>query len=775
MKSGKAEFPGRLINIKARPHTLYVTRNRTVLATDPTGFILPESQNGLFVHQTRLLSNYQFRINGQPPVPVTLSNVDLNTWLGYYVLKTLPGLTKSKIDIGSGQIQPETQRTLELKVARFVENGFHEDIEFNNYTGQKLNFKFEITADADFLDQWEVDAHERLQRGKITKKWHESRKELELRYNANHRFNNQGEKGIASTCRSIRIRFAFENDFKPQWKSGKVVFDVCLEPSEAWHLCVQFTAKIDSQEFKPSSRRCFAFWSYANRATQKQDPYSQNATRFFTRESSKLSNVVIKSLDQAVYDLAGLRLHDLDQNPQSWTMAAGLPIYIALFGRDAITASWQAGLTGPEMMRGTLHILAKLQGKVENDWRDEQPGRMLHEAHTGPLSKLNYFPRARYYGSSTTSLLYPFLVVGLWHWTGDKKQVAPYVEPALKALAWADKYGDLDGDGFYEYKTRCKIGTRNQGWKDSEDAVVYEDGRLVDPPIAMCEEQAFAYASKFHFSEVLWWLGRKDEAKKLYRQARELKERFNDAFWMPDLGFYAMALDSKKNQVRSIGSDAGHSLATGIADKDLVRPVAERLFKPDLFSGWGIRTLSSDHPAFNPYSYHRGSIWPVEHGTFAVGLARYGLHGYAEKLIKSMFEACSLFQSYRLPELFSGHQRNEKHPFPALYPRANSPQAWSSSAIFSFVQSLLGLYPYAPLKSLLIDPILPEWLPEIVLKDLRVGEATITLQFYRQKNGHSNYRVLDRRGTIHVIRQPNPWSLTASFSERTRDAFRMMV
>jgi glycogen debranching enzyme len=514
---------------------------------------------------------------------------------------------------------------------------------------------------------------------------------------------------------------------------------------------------------------CRSFGSEYTEYDQRRKTFLGEATVFATPESPTLSSVVVGALEQAKRDLASLRLYDLDHGERAWTMAAGLPIYIALFGRDVLTAAWQAGLASPAMMRGTLPELARWQGSAFNDWRDEQPGRMLHEAHTGPLELLNFNPRSRYYGSATTSGFYPFVVSELWHWTGDKELIRPLIEPALKALGWLEKYGDLDGDGFYEYRTRSAQGVENQGWKDSGDAIVYENGSQVKAPIATCEEQGFVYVAKLHLSEVLWWLGEKDQAQRLYREAEELKKRFNEAFWMEDEGFFAMGLDAEKRQIKSIGSNPGHCLATGIVDQSLVLRTTGRLVADDLYTGWGIRTLSSNHPAYNPYSYHRGSVWPVEHGTFALGFMRCGLHQHVELICRAQFEATALFDFYRLPELFSGHARDADHPFPALYPQANSPQAWSASAVFSFLQALLGLYPYAPLNALFLDPHLPEWLPELTLSHLCVGDSAATLRFYRKQNGESDYEVLDTRGPLHVIRQPSPWSLTAGFAERVKD------
>jgi glycogen debranching enzyme len=491
--------------------------------------------------------------------------------------------------------------------------------------------------------------------------------------------------------------------------------------------------------------------------------------------SGTLSPVVVGALEQAKRDLAALRLSDLDAGERAWTTAAGLPVYISLFGRDTLTASWQAAMATRELMPGTLSALARLQGSEVNDWRDEEPGKMLHQAERGPLAMLNLNPLARYYGSITTSGFYPVVVSELWHWTGDKDLVRPFLDPAFKALRWLDESADRDGDGFYEYQTRSEQGVRNQGWKDSGDAIVHEDGSQAETPIATCEEQGFIYLAKLHLSELLWWLDEKDEARRLYHEASELKKRFNDAFWMEDAGFFAMGLDRRKQKIRAIGSNAGHCLAAGIVDEELVQRTAHRLFEEDMFSGWGIRTLSSRNPAFNPYSYHRGSVWPVEQASFAVGFVRYGLHDWVERISRAQFEAASLFDFFRLPELFTGHPRDAAHPFPAHYPNANSPQAWSASAVWCLVQSLLGLYPYAPLNLLLLDPHLPEWLPEISVLNLHVGSAVVDLRFRRARNGESDYDVLDKRGPLHVVRQPSPWSLTATFGERLKDALSSLV
>ena len=550
----------------------------------------------------------------------------------------------------------------------------------------------------------------------------------------------------------------------PRWHDGRIVFSLSLAPRERWHACLRWMPRIDGLTLAgPDGCR-----AHGDARDETAARFLERATDFETPESDTLGAVVVRALRRARRDLLDLRLPAFDHGQDGWVVAAGLPTYVALFGRDTLTAAWEAALLGPELMQGTLPTLARWQGTRVDDWRDEAPGRMLHEAHAGPLELLRFNPRARYYGSVTTSGFYPFVAAQLWHWTGDKAAVAPYVEPALRALAWLDR--DTDGSSFHRYRTRSSQGLANQAWKDSGDAIVDADGRVVEAPIATCEEQGIVYAAKLNFAEVLWWFDRKEDAKRLFREAEELKQRFNPAFWMEDEGCFAMALDAANAQVRSLGSNALHCVATGIADKALVERTMQRLLQPDMFSGWGVRTLSSAHPAYNPYAYHRGTVWPVEHGPFAVGAYRYGFHDEVERICRAQFEVAALFDFCRLPECISGHPRDYDHPFPAVYPAANSPQAWSATTTFVLLQALLGLQPFAPFRMLFVDPWLPAWLPTITLRHLRVRDAVVDLRFFRREDGRSDYEILDQRGgTLHVVRQPSPWSLTANFGERLRD------
>jgi glycogen debranching enzyme len=755
--NARREHAPELVRIRPRPHAVHIGRGRSVLATSNDGLIAGDPDHGLFVHETRLLSRWRYLIDDQQPSPNASSALQQNEWSGYFVMAA-PGVTPPPPDDGSGQVPAESRNTLELRITRVLDEGLHEDVDLTSYAMEPATFVFALDVDADFADSAET-RHRRV-KGECHSRWDARSRRLTFDYTARHH--------SATLRRSVEMTVDRAST-APRYADGRLSFEINLAPHERWHACLLVTPVIDDDHLRPPAD-CFG--THANEPAHEEAVriFLEESTRFETPESVTMTADVFATIEQARTDLASLRLFDLDQGPNAWTVAAGLPLYIALFGRDTLTTGWQAGLLGPEIMAGTLPVLAKLQGTRVDDWRDEQPGKMLHEAHTGPLSMLDHDPRRRSYSSITTSGLYAFIVAELWHWTGDKDLVRPLIEPSLRGLQWLEQYGDIDGDGFYEYQRRSPMGPVHQAWKDSPDAIVYEDGTLVEPPIATCEEQAFVYVAKLHLAETLWFLGEREMSRKLYGQSVELKKRFNDAFWMEDEGFYALALDAQKRPVRSIASNAGHCIAAAIADAALVERTVERLFAPDVFSGWGLRTLSSDHPRYNPYSYHLGSIWPVEHGTFALGFWRYGLHDRVQQIARAQFEAAALFEHHRLPELFGGHPRDDRHPFPGIYPNANPLQAWSSSSVFALLQAMLGLYPYAALKMLVLDPHLPEWLPEITLRDLRVGKARVTIRFRRRADGRTSYRVVEKTGPLHVVRQATPWSLTAQPAARLRDA-----
>jgi glycogen debranching enzyme len=439
-----------------------------------------------------------------------------------------------------------------------------------------------------------------------------------------------------------------------------------------------------------------------------------------------------------------------------------------------LTIAWQALLAMPTMMHDTLRLNAVWQGTRIDDWLDEEPGKMIHQARWGPLSQLGIDPFIRYYGDYATAPDFLIMLGQYLAWTNDVATVRELLPAARKAIHWLEHYADLDGDGFIEYVTRSEKGVKNQGWKDSGDAVIDDAGEVVENPIASSELQAYWYAGLEQVALAFFAAGDRAYAVDLLRQARSLKRRFDKAFWMEDEGFYALALGPDKRPVRSIASNAGHLLATGIVPVDKGKRVAQRLMQPDLFSGWGIRTLSSDHVAYNPFSYHLGSVWPVENGTIAFGFARYSCWPELHRLAEGLFAATGLFAGSQLPEAFGGLPRDVQHPHPGIYPASNAPQGWSASMIITLIQAMLGLRPAAQLGLLLIDPWLPPWLPELRLEAVRVGQTVLDLEFQRKNDGTTTYRVLRREGRVRVLRQPAPQSDDASIEKRIWAAIRSL-
>jgi glycogen debranching enzyme len=744
-----------LVALKPRPAASCISANYTVLTTGLDGFVSAGGTEGLFVNETRVLSTYRWTIDGSIPRAIALSSITQDRWLGYYI-SVPPGLQPATPDMGSGHVPSEAEKTLELRLFRTIDprGALDEDVHLTNFSPDETRFTLALECSADFADYAEAASGARQQQGEMRLEWNEAPQQLTIAYQSEHAYDTGVERGVARFDANVEVRITA--DSRARYDGGRLLLDIRLPGLARWHGSVRTSATTDGGI------------SAARQSPSRDADVASPGTRFRSAEAQTLAPVVIAALERARLDLTALRLVDRESGKPG-VIAAGLPTFTALFGRDALTASWQAALLGADMLTGALEAVSRLQGRKEDAWRDEQPGRMVHEAHAGPLSALNFIPQGRYYGSATTSGFFPFCVAELWHWTGNRALVAPLVDPALRGLRWLDERSDLDGDGFYEYLSQSSQGVRHQGWKDSRDAVVDRDGRDIAPPIATCEEQAFAYAAKLHLSELLWWIGRRDDAGRLFSEAAELKKRFNERFWCEADGTIAMGLGPDKRPIRASTSNPGHCLAAGIVDRALVPRVADMLMGPALFSGWGIRTLSNDNPAFNPYSYHRGSVWPVEQGTFVIGFVRHGLHAHAERLARAVFDAASLFEHFRLPELFSGHARDAQHPFPAWYPTANAPQAWSASTLFVIVQALLGLYPYAPLNLLIVDPHLPEWLPSLEVSGLSVGQARVSLRFVRRSSGRTDYDVIDKVGTLHIVRQPSPWSLTAGVGERFRD------
>ena len=436
---------------------------------------------------------------------------------------------------------------------------------------------------------------------------------------------------------------------------------------------------------------------------------------------------------QAIEDMGALRIYDMDVSDEAWVPAAGVPWFVTLFGRDSLTVSYQNMAVAAGFARGALKRLAEYQATERDDWREAQPGKIMHEIRFGELAHFHKAPFTPFYGTADATILYLIVLSETYRWTGDINLLKEYRDVAEKCLDWIDHYGDLDGDGFQEYKSFSPYHYNNVGWKDATDAVVYADGTAVQQPKGLCELQGYVYDAKTRMAEVFDVLGEQARAEALRQQAKVLKRAFNQRFWMEDEGCFAFGLDPDKKQITSISSNAGQCLWSGIADQDKAERTVKRLLQEDMWSGWGIRTLSSNNAAYDPFAYQRGSVWPQDNGIIADGFKRYGMADEANQVIRAIFDATERFDAYRPPEVFAGVQREGEIDFPILYPGgANIPQAWATGSIFHMLRTILGLRADAPHQRLFVNPTLPEWLPDITLEHLRVGPCTITLHFWRE-------------------------------------------
>jgi glycogen debranching enzyme len=458
----------------------------------------------------------------------------------------------------------------------------------------------------------------------------------------------------------------------------------------------------------------------------------------------ELFNLVVK---RTVSDLR-LLVND-GPGPDQRYVSAGVPWFTTLFGRDSLISAFQALAFRPQIALEILDVLAAYQATEDEPFRDAEPGKILHELRTGEMAKSGELPHTPYYGSVDATPLWLILFGATFDWTGDRGLVDRLWPNALAALSWIDTYGDRDGDGFVEYERRSERGLLNQGWKDSSDAIRDRHGREAVPPIALAEVQGYVFDAKRRMARLARVRGEDDLATRLEAEAQELAQRFEDAFWMEDRRFYAMALDGEKGQADAIASNVGHCLWSGIVAPGRARDVVEHLLRPSMFSGWGIRTFAADQPGYNPIGYHTGTVWPHDTSLIAAGFKRYGFDDASNRLVGQMMEAAQGFQDYRLPELFCGFDRTDAHT-PVPYPVACSPQAWAAGSSFLFLETMLGLRAHADRKELeLLHPHLPDWLGKVTLTDLRVGDASVDLLFHRWR-GTTSAEVLRKVGDVAV-------------------------
>jgi glycogen debranching enzyme len=687
------------LEITVGPPQIAINQGHSVLVTNRDGQIPFPSTLGLFFFDTRLISNWMIYANGLPWQFLNSGN------LFHYASRIF--LTNPAIPTEQGSIPPHT---LQLTIGRSIDGGLHEDIDLVNHGMEPVRFNLEILVRSDFADLFEVKSGNMVRRGRIATQWHEDTPSLRTIYR-NKDF-----------CRELSIAIE-RNDSTPIYANGRISFEVNLGPAQAWHTCLLYELG-DGKVRAKAPDECIAD-AQRSQVGQRLESWQKSVLKIET------SNEGFRRLfRQAVEDTASLRLPIEGANGLDFVPAAGVPWFVALFGRDSLIVSLQNALVYPDFARGALDTLGARQATKCDDFRDAEPGKILHELRFGELAHFNVVPHAPYYGTADATVLYLIVLHSAWRSTGDRTLLERHLPTAQRCLDWIDRYGDRDGDGFQEYQTHSNAGYENQGWKDAGDAVVDVDGSKVKGPKALCELQGYVYDAWQRMAEVFDELGKEDAARTLRAKARALFDRFNEAFWDESSGFYAFALDGDKRKVLSVASNPGHCLWSGIVSPDRADKVVRRLMAPDMWSGWGIRTLSMDHPAYNPFSYQNGSVWPHDNSIIALGFRRYGFAAEAARVAHGINNAGSYFMQHHIPELYAGLRRNPM-TFPVQYLGANVPQAWAAGSMFFFLQAILGLRPNAPENKLYVDPVLPDWLPDIAIKDLQLGQAEFEIRFWR--------------------------------------------
>ena len=643
---------------------------------------------GLFTQDTRFLSSMKLTINGQRPLLLSSDKIE------YF---SAAFFMRNPLTDGLG---PDV---LSIRRERFVGDGMQDSFVVQNESMEPIEFDLELDVGADFADIFAVKDFDFALGDPLRAKPLPEPRPVEYDVDRNQfLISDNGEL-------PLKTQVIFSQ--RGRVDGSRMVFHLGLDPRERWGLHVEIFPLPDGELVAPR----FAELRFGEEVGRVRDSLAAWQLRVPQLRASW--DGLGRAFGQSVSDLASLRMRS-DNGAIGRLPGAGVPWFMTVFGRDTIITCLQTLLFGPELARTALEVLADLQAKEDDPSRDAEPGKIVHEVRHGKAARTWH---ERYYGTADATPLYLILLSEVWRWTDDAALVRDLKQPALAALEWIGKYGDRDGDGFVEYERRTEHGLENQSWKDSWDSQRFHDGRLASPPIAPCEVQGYVYDAKRRVAELAREVWRDRElATRLDKEADDLRQRFDEAFWVEDRGgFYALALDRDKQQVDSLCSNIGHLLWSGIVPPRRVDAVVDQLMGDELWSGWGVRTMSTADAGYNPLAYHNGTVWPHDNSIIAAGLARYARWPEAQRVIQRMLTAAQHF-NYQLPEVFAGMRRSET-PFPIAYPTAARPQAWAAGTPVLLLQSLLGLQPDRRRHALesVAPPELPSWAGRIRLSGIR--------------------------------------------------------
>ena len=670
-------------------------------------------EEGLYQGDTRFLSQLELLIEGVRPMYLNSTIKDDN---GLFISELMnPDLVRSNFPaIPKG--------TLHLFRAKLLwNNACYEHLRIVNFGLEPIQSTLELQFDADYRDIFEIRGYSRPRHGQRLKT-QILQSELTLGY-----------LGLDGKNRTTRLRF----DPAPQHLSeNRATFPIDLPPKSEAHIYVTIGCEMATRSFEQID-----YFSAYQRLNLALAPPSASRCKIVT--SDPLFN---RWLDRSTADLVMLTTN-LASGDYPY---AGVPWFAAPFGRDGILTAWQYLWIDPGLAKGVLAFLAATQATELDATRDAEPGKILHEARSGELAERDEIPFRQYYGTVDATPLFVALAGAYYDRTGDLDFVRSIWPNIKAAIGWIDDYGDGDQDGFVEYARHAERGLVQQGWKDSDDSVFHQDGRLADAPIAICEVQGYVYQAKRCAAQLAMLFGEHAYAATLEQSATDLQHRFNDRFWCEEIGSYALALDGHKQQCAVTSSNAGHALWSGIATPGKAARVAATLLGEACFCGWGIRTIGKDELRYNPMSYHNGSIWPHDNAIIAAGMARYGYTGEAIKIFDALHEVSVHMDQHRMPELFCGFEKRPDEG-PTLYPVACSPQAWAAASVFYLLQACLGLTFDPQARQLLFkNPQLPAFLDHVQIKNLVLGDASADLILERYPN-NVGINVINKKGDLTVV------------------------
>ena len=644
--------------------------------SDPGGDIRPGHPQGLFVRDTRVLSRWELTIDGNEPQPLSVQHGE--PYAATFLSRVAPRAGKA-------------DSTVLVVRHRYVGDGLREDITIRNTAARTVRCVLAISADADFADLFEVKGRSKP---RASASVHAADCALE----------------ISGGRKDRRQSVVIDGDGDPSVTDGTLTWRLSIPGHDERSVSIEVIPVIDGTplmlRYPRGQKIGRAVPAKRLRKWRRRGPQVRTA-------DPGLAAV----LDRSVEDLGALRIFD-PSHPRRPVVAAGAPWFMALFGRDSLLTAWMLLPWDATLAAGTLQTLAAWQGTEVDAASEEEPGRILHEVRWGPASAFALGGRKAYYGTADATPLFVMLLGELQRWGYKETTIAGLLPHADAALEWIGKYGDADGDGFVEYCRKTSHGLANQGWKDSWDGINFADGTIAEPPIALAEVQGYVYAAYVARAQLATAAGDQAGARHWRKKAKQLKRAFNEQFWLPDRGWFAIGLDRDKRPIDALTSNIGHCLWTGIVDNDKAASVARHLMSDDMFSGWGIRTLAQSMGAYNPMSYHNGSVWPHDNAICAAGLMRYGFAEQAQRVTEAILDAAEHF-GHRLPELFCGFSRQE-FPAPVPYPTSCSPQAWAAGAPLLLVHTLLRFAPEIPTGQLWCAPVVPErYLP------MRVGGLSL--------------------------------------------------